>query len=204
MIAFKQAPPHNHPFARGYLAGEGLITFALLPDDIGNVISAAKERGLDLQSPKPGGRLRPDGQQVSWEIGTSPRQDLPFLCADVTPRDLRVPAGPARQHPNGIVGIAGVVVAVHNLDESVKQYTALLGTRPIFAPPHPDGNAAAWYVGRAKLTLIEPSEGSARHTSLLERGEGPHTLVLRASMGAMALSFDPNRTHGVRVVVGTQ
>ena len=67
LLAFKKEAPGHRWWpkatneARG---GEGLIDFALLPTEIENDISAARERGLAYQGPVPGGRLRPDGQAV--------------------------------------------------------------------------------------------------------------------------------------------
>src|SRR5436309_5797519 len=103
LIAFKGEAPETHFFYRGE-GYEGLVTYALLPDDINGVISSARQRGLELQGPIPDGRLRPDGTRIEWQTARPPTRDLPFLCADVTPRELRVPGGPATQHANGILG----------------------------------------------------------------------------------------------------
>src|SRR5205814_2249869 len=85
--------------------GSGVLDYALLPGAMTADVEAARARGLALAGPAPGGRVRPDGQQVAWETAVAATPDLPFLCADVTPRALRVPQGAAREHANGATGI---------------------------------------------------------------------------------------------------
>src|SRR5689334_22441576 len=126
LIAFKRPAPDHHWY-RHQALGEGLIDFALLPTMIEADLAAARERGLAIEGPFPGGRLRPDGQQVEWQTGRAPTPDLPFLCGDVTSRALRVPEGAARVHANDVIGVAGLAVAVADLGVSVARYRALLG-----------------------------------------------------------------------------
>src|SRR5262245_23920283 len=89
LIAFKRAEP-GHRWWRHAALGEGLVDFALLPSATADDIAAARERGVAYAGPADGGRLRPDGQQIAWQLGMPPTPDLPFLCGDVTPRALRV------------------------------------------------------------------------------------------------------------------
>ena len=42
-------------------------------------------------------------------------------------RGLRVPEGEVRRHPNGATGIAGVTVAVADVEASLARYRAFLG-----------------------------------------------------------------------------
>ena len=113
--------------------GEGLMDFALIPDDVALAIDEARGRGLALSGPIDGGRVRPDGREVKWRTARQATFDLPFLCADVTPRDLRVPTGDARRHANGATGVASLTIAVHDIKESLAAYEALLG-RPLGDP----------------------------------------------------------------------
>jgi catechol 2,3-dioxygenase-like lactoylglutathione lyase family enzyme len=210
LIAFKRAAP-DHRWWPDTAAGEGLIDFALLPGAIEADIAAARQRGLQIEGPTDGGRLRPDGQQVAWRLGQPPTPDLPFLCGDVTPRGLRVPEGDARRHPNGVGGIAGLTVAVADLDASVARYQALLGQAPTEPPLSPPGFAAAgpgarfaaFALGTAAIVLAAPDEGSAAGAALRDhlarRGEGPYALALRTDSAASAGRLDPARTHGVPI-----
>ena len=76
--------------------------------------------------------LQPDTYYVgaAWfqrEVGIPAAWDLPFLCADVTARSLRVAEGAAREHPNGATGVARIVVGVSDVAGSASRYEALLG-----------------------------------------------------------------------------
>lgn len=107
--------------------GEGIIDFALIPEDLPRAVEEARARGLRLNGPLDGQRVRPDGTRVRWQTARQSTFDLPFLCADITPRALRVPEGEARVHPNGATGITQVEVSVHDRSASLARYRALLG-----------------------------------------------------------------------------
>ncbi len=81
LVAFLDAPPDGHPFYRKH-GEEGLVTFALLPDDIIGDVAAAERRGLNLDGPRRGGRTRPDGVKIEWETAWPRTRDLPFFCAE--------------------------------------------------------------------------------------------------------------------------
>lgn len=128
LITYSKPSPEERWWRELDAHGDGLVDFALLPKGLQAVIDQARARGLsDLTGPLPGGRLRPDGQQVAWQTARQAQHDLPFLCADVTPRGLRVPEGDVRRHPNGATGISGVTVAVADVEASLERYRALLG-----------------------------------------------------------------------------
>ncbi|MFL5804016.1 MAG: VOC family protein [Roseiflexaceae bacterium] len=188
LIAFKRTAP-GHRWWRHGAAGGGLVDFALLPGAIEQDIAAARERGVAYTGPVAGGRLRLDGQQVSWQLGMPPSADLPFLCGDVTPRALRVPTGAARQHPNGVSGIAGLTVAVADLDASAARYRALLGG---------DQAGPLFTLGAATIELAGPDSGGVRER-LAARGEGIHALALRVDAAANAGPLDLGRTHGALI-----
>jgi catechol 2,3-dioxygenase-like lactoylglutathione lyase family enzyme len=203
LIAFQRQAP-GHRWWRHSAAGEGLVDYALLPGAIEEDIAGAQARGAAYSGPASGGRLRPDGQQVSWQLGMPPSADLPFLCGDVTPRVLRVPGGAARQHPNGVTGIAGLTIAVDDLEASVARYRALLGRDPIEQLPAPPGaRFAAFAIGGAVVTLVAaygetaPASEDSLRTRLAAHGAGPYALTLRAESAANAGPLDPARTHGV-------
>lgn len=205
LIAFKRVAP-AHRWWRHTVTGEGLIDFALLPKAIADDINAARQRGLAFEGPIPGGRLRPDGQPIAWHLGAPLTPDLPFLCADVTPRALRVPDGSALQHTNGVVGIAQITVAVNDINTSAARYRALLGVEPRldWVSPESDAQVAAFPVGASTILLATP--GSAARSRLRDhlrtRGEGPYALSLRVGTG-IGTTLDPARTHGVRVELVT-
>ena len=124
--------------------GEGLMDFALLPGDVTIAIEEARARGLTMQGPFDGSRVRPDGRELRWQTARQTTFDLPFLCGDVTPRSWRVPTGDARRHANGATGIASLTITVHDMMVSIGRYEALLG-RKLDGP--------AFTLGGTQLTL---------------------------------------------------
>ena len=143
--------------------GEGFMDFALIPEDVPRAIEEARERGLSMTGPIEGSRLRPDGIRIEWRTARQATFDLPFLCGDLTPRALRVPAGEVRHHANGATGIAGLTIAVRDLKSSLTAYGALLGTRtrePVIE------------IGATQLVLEE--RGAAREGVCEMRIASPH------------------------------
>lgn len=194
LIAFKKSNP-DHRWWQYQARGEGLIDFALLPDDIMAEVAAIRGRGLDLQGPFPGGRVRPDGQQISWQTAMATTQDLPFLCADVTSRELRVPSGAAWVHYNGVSGVARLGIVVSNLAESVQRYEALLGSPP--QAQTQDGEAT-FIIAAAAIVLVEPKADRDPDLAayLAQHGSGPYNLVLRtAGDERRGEKLDINRSH---------
>ena len=128
LITYSAPSPEERWWRELDAHGDGLVDFALLPQDLSKVVAQAKERGLaDITGPLPGGRMRPDGMRVEWQTARQAEHDLPFLCADITPRALRVPEGEVRRHANGAIGIEEVTVAVIDVEASVERYRKLLG-----------------------------------------------------------------------------
>lgn len=191
LIAFRRPAPEHH-WWRHVAAGDGLIDFALLPSAIAEDVAAARARGLALEGPSSGGRLRPDGVRVAWQTARSATPDLPFLCGDVTPRELRVPGGGLREHPNGVSGVAGLAILTADLAASAERYRALLAV---------DVGGPAFTIGGATLLLTQPAdvpESDALRARLQARGAGPFALTLR---GTQAATFDLGRTHSVPIDV---
>lgn len=156
--------------------GEGFLDYALWPEDIAAATEAARRRGLPLAGPLDGRRVRPDGMEVRWRTSRQSTFDLPFLCADVTARALRVPEGEARRHANGARGISRVVVGVADVEASIARYQALLGVRP---------TGQGFAIEGAEIAF--EASGPAR--------EMPKSIAL----AGLAAALDPARTHGALV-----
>jgi len=199
LLAFRRAAP-QHRWWRHTAAGQGLIDFALLPSVIAEDVAAAHARGLDLSGPHPGGRARPDGVRLEWQTAFVARPELPFLCGDVTPRELRVPQGAAWNHANEAAGVAAVTVAVHDLEASAAAYSALLGQIPTV-----ELGRRVFHLGAAAIILRAPSsdepDGSELVAHLQSRGEGVYALGLRGPAARAPLVFDRDLAHGVRMAL---
>jgi catechol 2,3-dioxygenase-like lactoylglutathione lyase family enzyme len=185
LIAFKR-DNEKHRWHRHRAHGPGLVDYALSPDSAAAVIAAARERGLELNGPTPGGRKRPDGQEVRWEIGSPLSDDLPFLCGDVTPRALRVPEGEVRKQANGVGGVAAIAVAVKDPAASSARYAALLGQ---------EAQNNIFNLGECQISLHGANDPAAA-ARLATRGEGIFRLSLRAPV---TLSLDKALLHGADI-----
>ncbi|EXF82622.1 glyoxalase [Colletotrichum fioriniae PJ7] len=91
------------------------------------------------EDPVPGGRIRPDGEELKWAValpdsaagagagaGKVERGELPFWCFDRTPRKLRVPDHVPEnvKHPNGSLGVHSVSLEVSS-QEFKKAYAGI-------------------------------------------------------------------------------
>ena len=169
--------------------GDGFMDFALIPEDLPRATAEAKARGLPLNGPIDGGRVRPDGVELQWQTARQQTFDLPFFCADVTPRSLRVPEGDVRRHANGASGVATVVVAVNDLAVSTARYRAMLGD----AMPGTIELASAAQATTQSLARI------ARER-LERQGEGPCAMTICGREGG-ARALPLAETHGAYIEI---
>ncbi|MBA2245906.1 MAG: VOC family protein [Gemmatimonadetes bacterium] len=168
----RSRPPLARRFLHHFAIRKGLVDFALATSSLDDVVAAAQARGLAIEGPYAMGRTRPDGMRIEWKLGVPLATDLPFLIEDVTPREQRVPAGPATEHALAVSGVSAILVAVRDLEASLARYRALLSPtaaaitapeadrRSIFLPDgvcihlveerraHPDGPSALVLAGR--------------------------------------------------------
>ncbi len=203
LIAFLRPHPSHRWGSHAARGHHGFVDFALLPSSVAAVVADAAQRGLAYTGPFDGGRLRPDGQRLAWQMGLPPTPDLPFLCGDVTPRSLRVPDGALRQHPNGATGVACITVAVADLETSLARYAALLGQAGTRLPLTGLGlQQARLPLGTASLLLVAPAAGAhgpaaqALHSALGGRTAGVVGLALHAPAAA---SLSRTQSHGAPI-----
>jgi catechol 2,3-dioxygenase-like lactoylglutathione lyase family enzyme len=199
LIAFKAEAP-GHFWWRHVAVGAGLIDFALLPSDTVADVAAARARGLEIDGPNPGGRSRPDGVRLEWQMARPASPELPFLCGDVTPRDLRVPGSDSWGHANGVTGLAQVSVAVRDLDASAERYAALLGSRPLF-----DLGCRVFNLGLTRIVLRSPGHSEPESEQIAARldarGEGVYSFTLHSEADAVELC-DLGLAHQARITIG--
>lgn len=176
--------------------GPGLVDFALLPNTTPQVVAQAQAHGLTYQPIEDGGRLRPDGVELRWQIAHPATPDLPFLCGDITPRTLRVPEGNVREHANGVQGVAQLQVAVQDLSTSLERYGALLGLK---STPIPRDGAVSLQLGRCMLRLETSSTSPAAAARLARQGEGIFALNLHTTQAHLQGTYLQAHTHGVRI-----
>ncbi len=220
LIAFLRNAPRHRWWDAGERVGEGLVNFALLPQSVPATVDAAHGRGLRYDGPNDGGRIRPDGKRLEWQTAKPPTPDLPFLCGDVTPRDLRVVRGDVRKHQNGALGVASLTVAVHDLDASVARYRALFGEALAVHAGTLTGHGvsfASLHAGESTVVLLA-SNGAAQladhnmaqntlahdlNRRLSTRGEGVFGVTLRTGHHAVPQALPLKLTHGAPLELAT-
>ena len=204
LIAFREPDrPQPHRWWPRFAHGEGTVDFALLSDDLAAEAARIRQAGLAANGPNDGGRLRPDGQRLAWRslMLDDAAAPLPFVIEDVTARDLRVPPGAATVHPLGVSGVAGVVLAVDDLDRAAASYAAFLGAPGEDVQPSITGahRARRFPLGQQWIELAAAApEADALHRHRRERGSGPYDIVLT---GPAASTLPAEKLHGARVRV---
>jgi catechol 2,3-dioxygenase-like lactoylglutathione lyase family enzyme len=121
-IDLSRARVAAHSWLPVFERGGGWADFALLSDDLAADVAALGE--LVAKAPADGGRVRPDGREVSWRVARL-HAPLPFLIQDVTARDLRVPSGDAAVHPSGVRGVERLVLGAHDVARVTRHYDLL-------------------------------------------------------------------------------
>ena len=207
LIAFSGSePPVRHRWARFARPG-GLIDIALRTDDVEADIARLRRAGLAYRGPMPGARRLPDGTEIAWRMGWAPDDrtgELPFLIDDVTARELRVPAGQAATHPNGVTGLQAVTVAVRDLDESAREFAILLGQEPSAAVTDEELSATTrtFVVGPHRIVLACPTlPGSPLVSRIQQQGDGPFAATLLAGGAEEAHAIPAESAEGARLVI---
>jgi len=209
LVAFTNPQrPQEHRWWPRLQRGEGLVDFALASDGLAAEADALRRHGIDIGAPTDGGRIRTDGQRVSWRtLGLGQalgRPALPFLIEDATPRALRVPGGPAARHALAVDRVAGLSIVVSDLDGASETFDQLLGQqeRTRSAAGAPGGRVVRYELGRQWLELNQPDDPSSDAGRQLQaRGEGPYEVVLSSggSTASDGTLLPLDATHGARI-----
>lgn len=170
--------PRGQALIRARRAGEGLLGFALGCAGIDETVAAIRRRGLSVEDPQPGTRQRPDGTVIRWQTavvaGDTWGHRLPFLIEHgSTPAERRRTA-PPEGHPLGATGIAGVAIAVADLDTAIAEYQQLIGREPVVEDvPALPARRATFQIGDFALDLLAPLAVTGGLAEFVrERGEG--------------------------------
>jgi hypothetical protein len=181
-------------------SGGGLIDYCAASGDLSDDARALEERGLGVEGPTDGGRRLPDGTEIRWRVARI-RQDgrlLPFLIEDVTPRSLRVPSGPAAEHPNGATGISRLELAASEERAATRSLAALVGA--------PDARAGSIRVGTCTLYPVTSRQEHGVRDHLTAARSGPLAVGLATEAPGEEKELDLRLSNGVgiRLLQGTR
>ena len=202
LIGFYE-PRANHRWWAPLQRGGGLVDFCLQTDDLAGDLQALRRAGVDIGDPETRNRTRPDGVEVRWTfaLARDPHRGVaPFIIADVTGRDVRVPS--ERSHANRVTGMGTVTVAVSDIAPVRGWYAKVLGrTGEDIRRPDVAGTGVRFPVGPHTCDFVAPAhEGSPLADWLAQRGPSPYAVRLKAGAGTPR-PLDLSRTHGARIVL---
>jgi hypothetical protein len=188
--------------------GAGFRYVAVQSDDLVADVAQMRQRGVDVSDPREGGRQTPTGQALRWKAATlGPRNPLPiFFVEHLTPlHERRRQASPAGPHPNGVLRVDRVYIAVPAVAAAAEAYSQVLG---IPVPQVQRGavikaDMAVFNLGPTGLTVAQPAEPGPAADALARRGPGPFQALYRTrSMDAaahwMAAHGVPPPVRGIR------
>lgn len=188
LVGFRPHPePLVDPWWTLLETGEGLADHALRTKRVVKDIARLTNQGFSARGPIAGGRNRPDGKRVDWQIArvdTVENARPPFIIEDITDLSLRVPAGESAIHANGVDRIVGVTTVVGSIDPAKKLYDAVTGQSGETTTPSIEGSTSAmrYSLGNQWLELVQPADsGSALRNYLELRGSGPYEFTLGSS-----------------------
>jgi Glyoxalase-like domain len=178
-----------HQWANQMQHNAGPCAWAVRPKDTAAEASRLRAAGVAVGELIRNGRSRPDGVRLDWEtaqVGQEPNGSFfPFLIRDFTPRQARaIPTG--KPTTTDFPGVAKVVIAVRNLDVSVKRYRdAYTLKAPMNQADEAFGARLAW-LPDTPVILAQPLNTQSWLAARLEQfGEGPCAFVLgRRAAGA--------------------
>ena len=178
---------------REFLArGPGIRYVAVQSDDLPADVAAMRARGVDVGEVTPGGRRTPAGQELRWQSASLEADGgaLPiFFIQHLTPLEERRRAAGGGSHPNGVLRLDRVYIAVADVGAAAARYAQVLGL-PV---PRVQRGAvikadmAVFDLGSTGLTVAQPAEPGPAAEALARRGPGPFQALYRtAGMDAAA------------------
>jgi len=203
------APGSSEARLAEFLArGGGFRYVAVQSDALDTDVAAMRARGVDVGEPAEGARRTPSGRELRWKSASlGPRNPLPiFFVQHLTPlAERRRQVAQAGDHPNGVLRLDRVYIAVPDLAGVAETYARVLG---LSVPKIQRGavikaDMAVFDLGPTGLTVAQPAEAGPAAEALSRRGQGPFQVLYRtSSMNAaaewMAKHDMPPPARGVR------
>lgn len=163
----------------------GLVGYCLATDEVEVLARRLRASGLALVGPVAVERVRPDGQVLRWRLiwpgGVNWRRPWPFFIQAAAPAGAQPAFDPPGDHPLGATGVAGVAVAVFDLERGKDLYGRQLGLgwRGEDLVPELAARRARFGLGNFAIDLLAPTGAGLLQAELDEVGEGPFELRLR-------------------------
>jgi hypothetical protein len=188
-------PGQTSPLWPAHIAGDGgPCAWAVGVDNVAAEAARLAALGVPVAGPTYLSRRRLDGVLVEWDLAflgdQGPGATLPFIIADRTPREWRVPPS-TRVAEGELRGVAMVVLGVEHLNRAVDLFQRVYG----WPPPQTDEDAGlgaklAHFPGTPVVLAAAPQKSGWLVERLARFGESPCAFLLAASdVDAAALRF---------------
>jgi catechol 2,3-dioxygenase-like lactoylglutathione lyase family enzyme len=166
--------------------GGGFRYVAVQSDALDADVAAMRARGVDVGEPAEGARRTPSGLELRWKSASlGPRNPLPiFFVQHLTPlAERRRQVAHAGDHPNGVLRLDRVYIAVPDLAAVAETYARVLG---MSVPKIQRGavikaDMAVFDLGPTGLTVAQPAEPGPAAEALARSGPGPFQVLYRTS-----------------------
>lgn len=172
--------------------GGGLRYVIVQSDDLAADVAAMRARGVEVSEVTDGERRTPGGQELRWRAAMlGARNPLPiFFIQHLTPVQERRGLAPgAGRHPNEVLRVERVYIAVTDVAAAAETYARVLGM-PVPKIEHGTvikADMAVFNLGPTGLTLAQPAAPGPAADALARRGPGPFQILYRTrSMDAAA------------------
>lgn len=114
--------------------GSGACAWCVRADAVADEVDRLRALSVPVRGPIKGGRKRPDGEQVDWELafvgeGSSPGATYPFLVRDLTPRSRRVRPSKLTRAA-GLTGVEYVVIGVDSIAKWSAEFSRVYDLPP--------------------------------------------------------------------------
>ena len=168
---------------------EGLMGVAFSTDDAAECAAALRASGVTAEGPKQLKRLLelPEGTVVPEFALVHPAADAvpglrAFVCAHLTPELIRRPDW--LMHPNGVVSLLGMTIAVDEPRSLVPAWRRLFGDKAIRA----DGAAMLVETGMGRLLFATPGTLAARYRGVAALPDHARPWAVAMSLGVADLA----------------
>ncbi len=171
--------------------GQGLLGIVLGAEETTALAVALTERGLHPEGPFTLSRLlETEGEPVepAFSLLRLPPEELPaingFFCQRLTPNLLRQPGWEV--HPNAVIGVASITIAVDQPAAVAAAYEILLGRSAVVAT---DDAWAVHLENGSVLLFVTPEDAATLYPSLTNLPDSPAIVALALRSADLAQTY---------------
>ena len=180
---------------------EGLFIFSMGTSDVSERFRAVRNAGVLITDPVKGSRQAGDATAAySWTQAEIDPEAMPgsqtfFIQHDHTIEERYSEPPDPTNHPNGVIGIASLSLAVKDADEAARRWTDVIGLERASE----GANCVRLRFGNSSLDFRQPDGGDALGDFIETWGEGPYRIAFSCEdLDATEALLRGNRVEGVK------